>query len=36
MFTTKTMNNLYVKWEKHHHNMKQWSELLILTTFSMT
>jgi len=28
-FTIKTMHFLYIKWEKHHHNMKQWSELFM-------
>ena len=36
-FTTKTMKYVFIYLsQKHHHNIKQWSELLVLTTFSMT
>jgi len=28
-FTTKTMHYIYYLIEKHHHNMKQWLELLM-------
>ena len=27
---------IYLNAKRHYHNIKQWSELLTLTTFSMT
>jgi len=35
MFYDKTMHYLYIFGTKHHHNIKQWSELLTLTILSM-